>query len=69
MIGAVGGTPIVNVDPTNTKFGTGKVDFAGVFKAMKAAGFKGPIMVEGVKVGATPEETAANAKANRETAS
>ncbi|HEX9004124.1 MAG TPA: sugar phosphate isomerase/epimerase family protein [Blastocatellia bacterium] len=49
-----------------SQFGTGKVDFAGVFKAMKAAGFKGPIMVEGVKVGATPEETAANAKANRE---
>jgi len=49
-----------------SQFGTGKVDFAGVFKAMKAAGFKGPIMVEGVKVGATPEETAANARANRE---
>ena len=48
------------------QFGEGKVDFAGVFKAMKAAGFKGPIMVEGVKVGATPEETSANAKANRE---
>jgi sugar phosphate isomerase/epimerase len=49
-----------------SQFGTGKVDFTGVFKAMKAAGFNGPIMVEGVKVGATPEETAANAKANRE---
>lgn len=49
-----------------SQFGTGKVDFPGVFKALKAAGFKGPIMVEGVKVGATPEETAANAKANRE---
>lgn len=49
-----------------SQFGTGKVDFAGVFKAMKAAGFNGPIMVEGVKVGATPEETMANAKANRE---
>ena len=49
-----------------SQFGTGKVDFAGVFKAMKAAGFNGPIMVEGVKVGATPEETAAHAKANRE---
>lgn len=48
------------------QFGEGKVSFAGVFKALKAAGFKGPIMVEGVKVGATPEETAANAKANRE---
>lgn len=48
------------------QFGEGKVNFASVFKALKAAGFKGPIMVEGVKVGATPEETAANAKANRE---
>lgn len=49
-----------------SQFGEGKVDFAGVFKTLKAAGFKGPIMVEGVKVGATPEETAANARANRE---
>lgn len=49
-----------------SQFGTGKVDFAGVFKALKAAGFNGPVMVEGVKVGATPEETAANARANRE---
>jgi len=49
-----------------SQFGTGKVDFAGVFKALKAAGFKGPVMVEGVKVGATPEETMANARANRE---
>jgi sugar phosphate isomerase/epimerase len=49
-----------------SQFGTGKVDFAGVFKSLKQAGFKGPIMVEGVKVGATPEETTANARANRE---
>lgn len=49
-----------------SQFGTGKVDFAGVFKVLKSAGFKGPIMVEGVKVGATPEETADNARANRE---
>lgn len=49
-----------------SQFGTGKVDFAGVFKALKAAGFKGPVMVEGVKVGATSEETMANARANRE---
>jgi sugar phosphate isomerase/epimerase len=48
------------------QFGTGKVDFAGVFKAMKSAGFKGPIMVECCKIGATPEETTANARANRE---
>jgi sugar phosphate isomerase/epimerase len=48
------------------QFGTGKVDFKGVFSKLKAAGFEGPVMVEGVKVGATPEETTANAKANRE---
>lgn len=48
------------------QFGTGKVDFAGVFRVMKAAGFDGPIMVECCKVGATAEETMANARANRE---
>jgi sugar phosphate isomerase/epimerase len=48
------------------QFGTGKVDFAGVFGVLKAAGFDGPIMVECCKVGATPEETMANARANRE---
>ena len=47
------------------QFGTGKVDFAGVFKKLKAAGFNGPIMVEGCKVEATPEATMANARANR----
>ena len=47
------------------QFGTGKVDFAGVFKKLKAAGFNGPIMVECCKVGATAEETTANARANR----
>lgn len=48
------------------QFGAGKVDFAGVFRAMKAAGFNGPVMVECCKVGATVEETTANARANRE---
>jgi len=47
------------------QFGTGKVDFAAVFGTLKAAGFDGPIMVEGCKVGATAEETMANARANR----
>jgi len=47
------------------QFGTGKVDFAGVFRTLKAAGFAGPIMVECCKVGATPDETMANAQANR----
>jgi sugar phosphate isomerase/epimerase len=47
------------------QFGTGKVDFAAVFSTLKAAGFDGPIMVECCKVGATAEETMANARANR----
>ena len=47
------------------QFGAGKVDFAAVFKKLKSAGFQGPIMVECCKQGATPEETTANAKANR----
>jgi sugar phosphate isomerase/epimerase len=48
------------------QFGTGKVDFAGLFKTLKEAGFTGPVMVEGTAVGATLEETVANARANRE---
>jgi sugar phosphate isomerase/epimerase len=48
------------------QFGTGKVDFAGVFKVLKSAGFSGPIMVECCAIGDTPETTAANARANRE---
>ncbi len=47
------------------QFGTGRVDFAGVFALLKTAGFDGPIMVECCKVGATAEETMANARANR----
>ena len=47
------------------QFGTGKVDFAAVFATLRAAGFDGPIMVECCKVGATAEETMANAQANR----
>ena len=49
-----------------SQFGTGKVDFKALFAKLKSAGFNGPIMVEGVKVGATAEETTANARANRE---
>ena len=49
-----------------SQFGTGKVDFKAVFAKLKSVGFNGPIMVEGVKVGATPDETTANARANRE---
>ena len=48
------------------QFGAGKVDFAGVFKVLKSAGFNGPLMVECCAVGETPEATAANARANRE---
>ena len=49
-----------------SQFGTGKVDFKAIFARLKAAGFNGPIMVEGVAVGGTPDETTANARANRE---
>ena len=48
------------------QFGTGKVDFAGVFKVMKSAGFDGPIMVECCAVADTPQATGDNARANRE---
>lgn len=48
------------------QFGTGKVDFAAVFKKLKSAGFNGPVMVECCRIGQTPEETASNAAANRE---
>jgi sugar phosphate isomerase/epimerase len=48
------------------QFGAGKVDFEAVFKKLKAGGFDGPVMVECCKIGATPEETTANASANRE---
>jgi sugar phosphate isomerase/epimerase len=48
------------------QFGEGKVDFAAVFKKLEAGGFNGPVMVECCKIGATPEETTANARANRE---
>jgi sugar phosphate isomerase/epimerase len=49
-----------------SQFGSGKVDFKAVFAKLKSVGFNGPIMVEGVKIGATPEETTDNARANRE---
>lgn len=48
------------------QFGTGKVDFKAVFAALKAGGFKGPVMVECCAIGQTAAETTANAKANRE---
>jgi len=48
------------------QFGAGKVDFVGVFKVLKSAGFDGPIMVECCAIGDTPEATARSARANRE---
>jgi sugar phosphate isomerase/epimerase len=48
------------------QFGSGKVDFPSVFKKLKTSGFNGPVMVECCRVGETPEETTANARANRE---
>lgn len=48
------------------QFGAGKVDFKGVFGKLKAAGFKGPVMVECCALGPTPDVVTANAKANRE---
>ena len=47
-------------------FGAGKVDFAGVFRVLRSAGFDGPLMVECCAVGDTPQATAAGARANRE---
>jgi sugar phosphate isomerase/epimerase len=53
-------------DEVMVQFGTGKVDFAGMFKKLKSYGFNGPIFVEGTAVGETLEQTIANARANRE---
>ncbi len=68
----VGAPPFGNANPdprgdeVMIQFGSGKVDFAGIFTKLKASGFSGPIMVEGTAVGATLQETIANARANRE---
>jgi sugar phosphate isomerase/epimerase len=53
-------------DEVMIQFGTGKVDFAGLFRTLKSYGFNGPIFVEGTAVGDTVEQTIANARANRE---
>jgi sugar phosphate isomerase/epimerase len=47
------------------QFGTGKVNFAEVFRKLKSAGFNGPVMIECCKIGETPDETTTNARANR----
>ncbi len=46
-------------------FGTGKVDFRAVFRAMKQAGFAGPVMIECCRPG-TPPELIENTRANAE---
>ena len=46
------------------QFGTGAVDFKGVFRTLKAGGFNGPIMVEGC-AGKAYAEITANARENR----
>jgi len=47
------------------QFGTGKADFNGVYKVLKAGGFNGPSFVECAD-GKTFEEVTKNARANRE---
>lgn len=48
------------------QFGRGKVDFPALFRRLKRASFRGPIMMESCAVGATAAETTSNAKVNRE---
>jgi sugar phosphate isomerase/epimerase len=48
------------------QLGAGKVDFPAFFQKLKSFGFKGPVMLEGTEVGATLDQTIANARANRE---
>lgn len=47
------------------QFGAGKVDFVSLFARFKRAGFRGPVLVECCAPGATSEEAARNAAANR----
>jgi sugar phosphate isomerase/epimerase len=48
------------------EFGTGKVDFPGVFTMLKNAGFNGPVMVECCKKGPTADDVTDGARKNRE---
>jgi sugar phosphate isomerase/epimerase len=48
------------------QFGKGKVDFRAVFATLKAAGFKGPVMVECCALDKSRDVVTANARANRE---
>lgn len=47
------------------QLGTGKVDFAAIFRRLKKANFNGPIMLETSVLTEVAAETTANAKANR----
>lgn len=51
-------------DKVMIQFGDGKVDFAGVYKVLKAAGFNGPTFVE-CAGGKTYDEVTASARFNR----
>lgn len=48
------------------QLGAGKVDFLPLFRRLKQAGFKGPIMVEACAIGDTAAATTRNARSNRE---
>jgi sugar phosphate isomerase/epimerase len=59
-------TPDPSGNEVMIQFGTGKVDFAGVYRKLKSYGFNGVIYVEGTTAGDTVEATIANARANLE---
>jgi sugar phosphate isomerase/epimerase len=48
------------------QFGEGKVDFAGILRRLKRAGFTGPIWMETCRLGETAAATTPFARANRE---
>jgi len=48
------------------QLGTGRVEFAPLFRRLRAAGFQGPVMIEGCAIGETAEATTLNARATRE---
>jgi sugar phosphate isomerase/epimerase len=48
------------------QLGTGKVEFAPLFRRLRAAGFQGPVMIEGCAIGDTAEATTRHARATRE---
>jgi sugar phosphate isomerase/epimerase len=52
--------------PVMIQFGEGKVDFKGVFQALKDAGFNGPVMIECTGDPKSPEHVTRQAVANRE---